>query len=447
MPRFLMVESWIGSAGEALPRALRARGDRFVLLTRDPDRYGHAGAPARVGAEAHPAAGLADEVLTADTHDLAATRAAAAVAHRAEPFDGVLTTCDHYLEAVAVVARELGLPGAEPAAVRLALRKDLVRRALSDAGLPNPAFAAARTLRTARRAADRLGYPLVAKPFDLHSSTLVRRIEHHDGLAAWFADAAEVGCNSRGHRRQAGVLLEEVMTGPEVSVETATAAGVTTVIGITDKSLTGSPGYVESGHQFPAPLDETTGRRAARLVCAALAAIGWSHGVGHTEVMLTPAGPRIVEMNPRQGGNHIFELVRLVTGRSTLDAVADLAQGRAPASGDGWPAAGGDGRPTSAAVQFVMAPRSGRLVSLRGADGLAADPHVERWSLPAVLPRDVRRPADNEDYLGHVLTVDRTDRGARPHAERAVAGLTLVLADGTEMTPLGASAPQPTAPG
>jgi biotin carboxylase len=422
MARFLMVESWLGSAGEALPGALHERGDTFVLLARDPERY-----------QGHPAALLAADVVRADTHDLVATRAAAAAAHRREPFDGVLSTCDHYLGAVAHAARELGLPGAPPAAARTALRKDLVREALRRAGLPNPRFAMATTERTARVAAEQIGYPVVAKPLDLHSGTLVRRLDGHEELAVWFGEAAALPCNTRGQEREPGVLLEEVMSGPELSVETATTRGVTTVVGITDKSLTGAPGYVESGHQFPADLDDGTAESVAGLVRAALVAIGWSHGVAHTEVMVTPAGPRIVEINPRQGGNHIFELVRLVTGRSTLDDLADLALGRPPAVGR--PGAGG--RPASAAGQFVMAPHDGRLVAVRGVEGLGADDTVVRWTLPTDLPRAVYRPRDNEDYLGHVVTADRGGRGARAHAEAAVGRLRLAFDDGSEVRPLG----------
>jgi argininosuccinate lyase len=429
MARFLMLESWIGSAGEALPHTLHARGDRFVLVTRDPERY---------QAVAHPAATRADDVIVADTHDGDATRAAAMTHHRRAPFDGVLSTCDHYLEAVAVVAAALGLPGAAPAAARVALRKDLVRDALARAGLPNPRHATAATRGDARAAARRLGYPLVAKPLDLHSGTLVRRLDGPAELAGWLDEADAVTHNSRGQRRHPGVLLEDVLVGPEVSVETATFQGVTTVVGITDKSLTGAPGFVESGHQFPAPLDRATARATAELVRTALAAIGWTHGVAHTEVKLTPDGPRIVEVNPRQGGNHIFELVRLVTGRSTLDDLADLATGRAPLAA---PADPGAGRPLSAAVQFVMAPRDGRLVRVSGGDAVAGDPLVERCVLPSGLPRDVRRPRDNEDYLGHVLAVDPTGPGARDNAERAVAALRLALADGTETAPLGVGVP------
>ena len=59
---------------------------------------------------------------------------------------------------------------------------------------------------------------------------------------------------------------------------------------------------------------------------------------------------------------------------------------------------------------------------------------------------DVHRPHDNEDYLGHVLAVDPHGRAARAHAERAVAGLRLALADITEVAPLGVAETQPSLP-
>jgi argininosuccinate lyase len=416
-----MVESWIRSAGEALPATIRDRGHRYVLLAADPQRY-----------ENHPALTLADEVAVADTNDPTAVTAAAHVLHARQPFDGVLTTCDYYLEAAAVIAEELGLPGPAPAAVRLAVRKDLVREALTRAGLPNPRFATATSAGDARRAAAGLGYPLVAKPVDLNSSTLVRKVADERELWDSFQEIAAVDHNTRGQRRVPRVLLEELLVGPEVSVEAVTHRGATTVLGITDKSTTG---VVESGHQFPAALAPEVELEVAEFVRAALVAIGWSHGISHTEVMLTPEGPRIVEINPRQGGNLIFELVRLVTGASTLDGLVDLALDQPLSHGSRDDA----GRPASAAVFFVMSPRDGRVESVTGVDSLGTDPRVERWSLPT--PVDVRRPVDNEDYAGHVLAVDPDRRCARAHAERAVARLRLCFSDGGTAAPFGLAAP------
>lgn len=430
MARLLMVESWVRSTGLGLPPLIRALGHEFVLLSRDPGLY-HRYAPP--GGE-HPVLALATEVVTAETNDQAGLAEHAVALHRRHRFDGVLTTCDYYLQATSTVAARLGLPGPRLDAIAIATDKHRVRDALTAAGLPNPRYALATEPEQAMRAAAKLGYPLVAKPVDLNSGTLVRRVDHDAALIATAEAIAAQRYNTRGQHLRGATLVEELMSGPEVSVEAVTAAGVTTVLGVTDKSVTGTPSFVESGHMFPADLPPDVTRQLGELVVAALDAIGYDHGLSHTEIMLTPHGPRIVELNPRQGGNYIFDLVRHVTGCSVLHTMVDLALGQRPVE---WPAVPGE---LSAAVFFVLSPRDGDLVAVHGLDRLTADDRVLRWCVDVVVPGPVHRARDNEDYLGHVLAIDPTGPGARRHAERAVAGLRLEFADKATVAPLEPSA-------
>ena len=160
-----------------------------------------------------------------------------------------------------------------------------------------------------------------------------------------------------------------------------------------------------------------------RLVRDALEAVGHDHGLSHTEVKLTPNGPRIVEINPRLGGNYIAELVERVTGIDLLAAQIDLALGRRPDFA---------GRPTgirSAAIKFLIPPRAGRVSNVRGEATLDTDPHVVRWSLNKIAGTDVRAPVDNACYVGHVVAVDRNALGARQHAERALSRVALTYAN------------------
>jgi hypothetical protein len=431
MATLLMVESWLNSTGRSLPPLLRDLGHDYVLLTRDPGLY-----PPSPAGTPHPVLAGAAEVVVAETNDVAAAGRAAAALARRRPIDGVITTCDYYLATAATIAGRLGLPGAPPAVMAAATRKDLVRAALDHAGLPNPAHAVAATWPEARAAARRLGMPLVAKPVDLNAGTAVRLVSGEADLKDAFWDVHGLERNTRGQALQRVLLLEEVLSGVEVSVEAVTVDGVTTVVGITDKSVAGPPAFVESGHMFPASLDASAASSAVDLVTSALDAVGFTHGVSHTEVMLTADGPRLVEINPRQGGGHIFDLVALVTGTNTLAVTVDLALGRTPSLGridSPLPSAVAPGG--SAAVVFVMSPRAGRISRVGGLERLAADPRVLTWTLPT--PVDAPRPVDNEAYLGRIVTVDPDGHGARAHAESLVAGLTLRFADGTTDRPLG----------
>ncbi|MEU4364161.1 ATP-grasp domain-containing protein [Promicromonospora sp. NPDC023987] len=411
MADLLMIESWLQSTGLMLPPLLRDGGHRYVLVARDPDLY------RLPGGEPHPVLSLASEVVVAETNDDALLAAARAVAARRR-IDGVLTTCDYYLPAVALVAEELGLPGAPADVLRTATRKHLVRQVLAAAGVPDVPFAVAATWDQAHKAAADLGYPVVVKPVDMNSGTGVRKVADETGLAVAFAEATAPERNTRDQPLERLALLERVLEGPEYSVESVTRDGVTRVLGITAKSVAepgaeAGSGFVESGHLFPAPLAPDERDAIERHVVAVLGAVGLTHGISHTEVRVTTSGPRLIELNPRQGGGYIFELVRLVTGFNPLQVLVDLALGREPVPG---PAVA-----KSAAVTFLLPPSDGVVREVRGARRLADDDRVLSHETPSA--GRVVRQGDNNERIGHVLVVDRTGHRAKAWSDELVAGL------------------------
>lgn len=417
MATLLMVESWVQSTGLALPPLLRELGHDYILFTRDPALYPD------VDGVRHPVVREADEVIVVDTNDRAAMTGAVIGIVCRRRIDGVVTTCDYYLDAVAELAKMLGLAGASPDIMRRAVRKDAVRTVLKRAGLPGPRFAVAATWDDARAGAAEIGFPLVAKPVDLNSGTSVQLVTDEAGLKDAFYEITGVERNSRDQPTVRRLLLEEVLQGPEVSVEAVTVAGETTVLGITGKSVT--PSFVEAAHLFPAPLPPSVAHDVTAHVRAALKALGYSHGLSHTELRLTPSGPRIVEVNPRQAGGYVFDLVRTVTGVHPLELLVDLALGRPPRFGGGTTG--------TAAVAFVLSPIDGVVTGVEGREELDADPAVARWQLD--VPGAVRRPRDNNDRVGHVLAVDPAGDRAGELAAAAVASLRLRLADGSVVQP------------
>ncbi|WP_216592280.1 ATP-grasp domain-containing protein [Verrucosispora sioxanthis] len=347
MGHVLVVESWVGAMSTLLPRAIREAGHRFTFLTRNLHHYLRQDS----GDGAHPLL-TADNVLTAETNDPARLLPQVQRLHEVLRFDGVVTSCDYYLGTVARLAAHLGLPGARPEAVEHACRKDLARHRMRAAGLPGPAFAVAEDWPGAQAAARALGFPLVVKPVDLCAGMLVRLVTDLTELREAFDALDAFPVNARGQRRAPQVLLEEVLVGPEVSVETVTVDGVTTVLGVTDKSLAGEPWFVETGHMFPAALDAATVAAVCDMAVAALAAVGFDRGVAHTELRLTAAGPRVVEINPRPAGNQITELVRRGTGVDLPMVYTQLALGEQP------DVTVADTGVRSAAISFLLPPRA-----------------------------------------------------------------------------------------
>ncbi|MEV7990354.1 ATP-grasp domain-containing protein [Streptomyces sp. NPDC086077] len=405
MGHLLVVESWVGSMSRLLPRAIREGGHHFTFLTRDLHHYLRS-APEGT---AHPLLG-ARNIITADTNDTEALLLEVERLHPLLGFDGVLTSCDYYLPAVARVAGRLGLPGPGPEAVANACRKDATRRVLAAAGLPQPRFAVHEAWADLARAAREIGYPLVVKPVDLCAGMYVRRVDDEAELAAAWRALAGYPVNARGQRRAPVVLLEELLDGPEVSVETVSHAGAVHIVGVTDKSVGGAPAFIETGHMFPAALGPAGTEAAERTALGALKALGLTDGVvAHTEIKLTSAGPRVVEVNPRPAGNRITELVRHVTGIDLAAAFVDVALGRTP-----------DLRRTdtglrSAAIGFLVPHTAGTLEALDGA-GLAAAPGVLEAHL-AEPGRPVTAAGSNNEYLGHVMAGDAEGPGARDRVE------------------------------
>jgi biotin carboxylase len=405
MGHLLVLESWVGPSSVSLPLAIRSLGHRFTFITRNPEHY-RAASPVD---GRHPLL-EADRILTTETNDVTALLDVVERAHAQDPFDGVLSSCDYYLEAVAEVAARLALPGATPAGVRTARTKHLTRQALDAAGLPNATFAVATTWAEARAAADQIGYPLVLKPVDLCAGMYVRLVRDENELHEGVATLERLSTNARQQPRPQCLLLEEFLEGEEISVETATVGGHTHVLGLTDKTLGGWPAFIEVGHMFPARIEHDLGEAASTLVRDALTAVGYAHGVAHTEVRLTPRGPRIVEINARLGGNYIPDLVRAVCGLDIPLITVLLALGQQPML---------ERRSTgveSAAVRFLLADRSGEIASVTGSDTWRGDPDVVDWEIKAQPGQAIRQPVDNSDYLGRVIVVDRAGGFARERA-------------------------------
>lgn len=406
-----MVESWVGSMSRLLPRAIGEGGHTFTFLTRDLHHYLRS-APEGT---AHPLLG-ARNVITADTNDVDTLLPGTERLHAALRFDGVLTSCDYYLPAVARIADRLALPGPGPEAVENACRKDATRRVLAEAAVPGPRFALHEEWADLARSAREIGYPLVVKPVDLCAGMYVRRVDDEQQLADAVRAMAGFPVNARGQRRSPAVLLEELLDGPEVSVETVSHAGAVHVVGVTDKSVGGAPAFIETGHMFPADLTPADTEAAEQTALNALKALGLTEGVvTHTEIKLTSAGPRVVEVNPRPAGNRITELVRHVTGVDLAAAFVDVALGRAP-----------DLRRTdtgvrSAAIGFLVPERAGTLEALDGNGVREADGVLEvELAEPG---RTVKAAGSNNEYLGHVMTADTGGPGARARVEDLLSGL------------------------
>ncbi|GAA2393262.1 pyridoxal-phosphate dependent enzyme [Streptomyces coeruleofuscus] len=389
-PRTLLfVESNTTGTGMAALGLARELGYTPVFLTNDPERY----------------AGLADtgsEIIVCDTNTLPALRETVQARFRRDEIAGVTTTSDFYVPAVAELATWLGAPGNPPEAVRICRDKARLRETLDRAGVRQPRFVAVRDAAATAAAVADVGLPCVVKPADDSGSTDVLRCTTAEQATAHVAHILKRTVNARGLPMAGTALVEQLADGPEFSVEMFSTEGHHHCVGVTAKTVTGTPHFVEQQHLFPAPVAASVAADLERTVRAALTAAGIRFGPTHTEVRLLPDGPVIIEVNPRLAGGMIPEMIRLATGTSLLEQQVRAATGQRPRLEAEFTRQGG--------IRFLMADQAVRLAAVEGVERAAAIAGVERVTVTARPGTEVRPATDAYGRLGHIIaTAERPD--------------------------------------
>lgn len=304
----------------------------------------------------------------ADTHSPEAVVAAGLALAERHPIAGVVTWDEYALVPTAELTVRLGLPGNTVAAMNAARDKATSRALFAEHNVPSATSTRVDTLAQASAAAQRTGFPVVLKPSSHAASIGVIRVDHLDELpAAWLFAAA--GAGEQGPEGS-GVLVEEYLDGPEISVECVTQHGVTTALAVTRKEVGHAPYFEETGHTVQA--GDPLLPEVAPVAVQAVRALGITDGIQHVEMRLTRSGPRIIEVNSRIGGDLIGTLVRLATGLDLPRIAADVASARTPDLTQTVSAA--------AAIKILYAPAAG-ILSERS---LAAVPEVPLAELQQV---------------------------------------------------------------
>lgn len=403
MSWLVLVESNTTGSGRLFCDRARALGLRPVMFARDPARYTYL---ASDGVEAR----------VVDTTDPAAVRSACG--ELGGPVEGVTSSSEYSIATAGEVARALGLPHPDPEAVRACRDKAVQRDHLRRAGVPGAEAVPAATAAAAVAAADRIGYPVVVKPVSGSGSIATRRCI---GAAEVAAAAAAVLASEPAELElpPQHVVVEEYLTGQEYSVETFDE----TVVGVTHKHLGPEPYFVETGHDFPAPLPAGTASAIGHTALTALRALGLGWGPAHVELRLTPTGPRIVEVNPRLAGGMIPRLVEVATGIDLIhQAVARTAARAARAS---VPVAT---HRRVASIRFLVAEAAGCLVGIDGVAAARRMPGVVEVGLTRAPGEQVRLHRSFRDRLGYVIATAGDHITAASVAEAGRRALTARIA-------------------
>ena len=232
---------------------------------------------------------------------------------RARSVDGLISPgADWPVGIAARVAEHLGVPHPiDGATAVLATTKTRQRERFASAGVLQP--------QTFSATDPEIPFPCVVKAPDRQGQRGLTLVHERSGLA----EAVEAAtAESRG----GGALVEELIDGPELTVNAISMDGAFIPLTVTDRLLADPPAFgVALAHAWPSAQATEGAIKAAR---AAVEALGITNGPSYTQLRLGSDGRAyVVEVAARLGGGHDAELCRAALGVDLNDLAISFALG------------------------------------------------------------------------------------------------------------------------
>jgi biotin carboxylase len=324
---------------------------------------------------------------------------------RAERVDGVISPgADWPVGIAARIAERMGLPHPIDAATAArATSKQRQRERFAAAGVPHAHLL------------DEPAAPCVVKAPDRQGQRGLTLVRTDAELPAAIEAALAAS-------RTDSFIAEELVEGPEVTVNAISIDGVFHPLTVTDRLTADPPAFgVALAHAWP---DERAcvGTTQAPIAAARAAAeaLGIRNGPTYTQVVLAADGPRVIELAARLGGGHDAELVQLATGVPLNDLALECALAGRASVVPTQSLVGG------ACVLFLVAPE-GALRAVEGVqEALAVDgvAEVRIYREPGHVFGPLRHGADR---AGAVLATGSSRADALERARHAASAIRFVV--------------------
>jgi biotin carboxylase len=333
---------------------------------------------------------------------------------RRERVDGVLTvSADRAVPVVAAVAELLGLPGIGTETAHRMTHKVAMRRTLADAGIPQPRFAAARTLHEAHPAADAVGFPAVLKPADSGGQRGVFLLESFDDLERHLHAAL---AESPTHE----AILESYVEGLELNGLVVARSGEVELLTLSDRLRPPGMGFgVGWIHVYPSTLYGDTLAEAERVAVRSVRALGLQDGIAFPQLIVEePGHVSVVEVAARIPGGQMTDLAAHAVGVDLVEIALRQALGEEVPDELVRPR-----RQQPLAIRFLTAEPgplpAGKVRSVTGLERVLAFPGVVQADVFLEQGEEVRPVRLDGDRRGYVIAVAETNLEALERAEAA----------------------------
>ena len=235
--------------------------------------------------------------------------------------DGITSVSDPYVApTIAFVAENMGLIGNHYEDMVIANNKYTARQALLKNGVNSPRFAVIEKGQETNLTDFK--YPLIVKPTDRGGSAGVMKVNTEKELLEAIQYSQQLSFIGQ-------IIVEEFISGSELSAHTISSNGKHYILAVRDKETSGAPNFVEIAHHTPSQHSPEIISKLEIEVQKSLDALNYKNGACDAEFMITEEGEvYAIEINTCWGGDKDYDMIYYSYGLDYLKMVIELALGQ-----------------------------------------------------------------------------------------------------------------------
>lgn len=243
-----------------------------------------------------------------------------------EKIDGIVAyASDPAAPTAAYVAEKLGLPSNSYKAVETLGFKDKFREFLKENRFNYPKMEVFEDFNDVKKTVENFKFPLMVKPVDSSGSKGVNKIESSNDLETAFKSALEQSRNKK-------VIIEEYIVKDHkylIGGDCFVLNGKVEFWGLLNchRNMNVNP-LVPVGKSYPVEISEDRFLLIKKEIQRIVDLLDIKFGGFNLEIMFDKKGDLyIIEMGPRNGGNMIPDLLKVITGVDLVAATVEAAMG------------------------------------------------------------------------------------------------------------------------
>jgi len=335
--------------------------------------------------------------------------------------DGVFSHAVEIPYVVSEIAEKLDLPGLSVKVANLATNKINRIRFFQENNIPCANFVVAKSELELESVAKKIGFPLILKPVDSAGSRGVQLVENLKTLKDAYKNAIKYSESSE-------VLLEEVLSGPEVSTESVVYDNKIYTFAFADRNYKDSkhlmPFFIEDGINYPSILSKDIQKKIYLLVEKTIKVLGIDFGAAKGDIIIDNGTPKVIEMAARTSGGWFGAgSIPAATGCNALVPLIQMSVGDNPELDFLKPI-----KNLGCAQRYVIPKIKGKVIDVSG-DNFAKNSEgvvMSDFFLPKV--GEIIKPAESHaDRFGQLICTAATRDEAIHLCESAISKVKIVV--------------------